>query len=198
MWTATKLKTAASVEPVSVAEAKSHMRIESTYTAEDVYIGTLITVARDHIETLTGRKFISQTWNAYYDKWPDDRDYLHLPFAPVSSVTSVVYTDSANVAHTWSTDYYDTDLNTEPCRIVLGYSDDWPTDTLAMRNPIRVEFIAGYGSAGTACPPSLLQAIKFLVADMYESREQLIIGRNVYATKAVDNLTAPFRLWRFC
>ena len=120
-----------------------------------------------------------------------------MPYAPVSAVSSITYIDSTNTSHTWSTDYYDTDLNSEPCRIVLGYSDDWPTDTLAMRNPIRVEFIAGYGAAGSSVPYPLIQAIKILVADMYESREQLIIGRNVYATKSVDLLTAPYRMRRF-
>lgn len=197
MWTATKIKTAPAAEPILKAAAKEHMRIESTFTAEDDYIDALIKVAREHVEDITGRKLINQTWYAYYDKWPDDKDYLQLPYAPVSAVSAVTYTDSSNTSHTWSTSYYDTDLNTEPCRIVLGYSDDWPADTLAMRNPIRVEFITGYGAAGSSVPYAVIQAIKILVADMYESREQLIVGRNVYATKAVDMLLAPYKLWRF-
>lgn len=197
MWTATKIKTAPAVEPILKADVKAHMRIESSYTAEDDYIDALIKVAREHIESFTGRKLINQTWYAYYNCWPDDKDYILLPFAPVSSITAVTYTDSSDVSHTWSTDYYDTDFNSEPCRITLGYSDSWPTDTLASRNPIRIEFITGYGAAGSTVPTPLIHAIKMLVSDMYEQRESNIIGRSVYATKAVDNLLSSYRMWRF-
>ena len=41
---ALKLITAPAAEPVSTSEAKSHLRVDTT--ADDTYIGTLMTVAR--------------------------------------------------------------------------------------------------------------------------------------------------------
>lgn len=197
MWTATRIKTAPTVEPLYLDDVKAHIRIESTYTAEDDYIESLITVAREHVESITGRKLINQTWYAYYDGWPECEDYITLPFAPVVSVTAVTYTDSGNLAHTWPITNYDVDINSEPCRITLGYGDSWPSDTLANRNPVRVEFIAGYGSSGSKVPFPILQAMKIIVSDLYEQRESNIIGRSVHVTRAVDNLLSSYRMFHF-
>ena len=47
-------------EPVSLAEAKAFARIDGT--DEDALVGALIAAARLHVESLTGRALVSQTW----------------------------------------------------------------------------------------------------------------------------------------
>lgn len=81
-------------DPVSVAEAKQHLR--AVDSDEDEYIGTLITAAREQVEDITRRALMTQTWDYFLDEWPDD-DYITLPWGKLASVTSVKYKDSDGV-----------------------------------------------------------------------------------------------------
>jgi uncharacterized phiE125 gp8 family phage protein len=47
-------------EPVSLAEAKAFCRIDGT--DEDALVSALITAARLHVESITGRALLTQTW----------------------------------------------------------------------------------------------------------------------------------------
>ncbi len=58
-----------SVEPVSLAEAKAHCRVDGT--AEDTLIASLIVAARMHVERALDAALIAQGWSLYLDGWPD-------------------------------------------------------------------------------------------------------------------------------
>ena len=58
---ALKLVTAPAAEPVTLAEIKEHLRVDSDL--EDALISALITAARQWAETYQGRAYITQTWN---------------------------------------------------------------------------------------------------------------------------------------
>ena len=56
-----KLITAPAEEPVSLTEAKTHLRVDTS--ADDTYIARLITSARAHVEeAILHRPLITQTW----------------------------------------------------------------------------------------------------------------------------------------
>jgi uncharacterized phiE125 gp8 family phage protein len=167
-----KLVTAPTSEPVTVAEAKAHLRVD--LSDDDVLIESLITAARVHIEDATSRALITQTWRINLDDWPPC-GYLCLPRPPLQSVTSVVYTDSAGTAATLSASKYAADTDSEPGRIVLNCGQTWPVTTLATSNPIVITYIAGYGAAA-AVPQQLKQAILLLLGHWYENREGSIVG----------------------
>lgn len=192
----TKLITAPSAEPVLLADAKLHLRIETAYTADDTYITALLTAAREYVEAITNRKLITQTWKAYLADWPDG-DAIQLPFGKLQSVTSVVYIDSDGTSNTFSTDDYTVESDTEPGRVVLNYMESWPSATLRPSNPIQIQYICGYGLSGSTVPAPILQAIKLMISDMYEQREPFIVGRSYTPTRAVDALLSPYRLWSF-
>ena len=61
-----KLVTAASTYPVTLAEAKLHLRVDST--DEDTLITALITAATEMCEQKTGRAIMQQTWDVTLDK----------------------------------------------------------------------------------------------------------------------------------
>jgi len=79
-----------SEEPVSIEEAKAHLRVD--IEDDDNLILNLITAARKKAETILKRSLITQTLIYYPDDWPDG-DYIELPLPPLQSVSSVTYTD---------------------------------------------------------------------------------------------------------
>ena len=73
-------------EPVSVAEAKAHMRIDAS--AEDALIASLIITSRLHIEAALGLALLSQAWSYFVDAWPRSREIV-LPLKPVQAVNAI-------------------------------------------------------------------------------------------------------------
>ena len=75
--------TAPTVEPISLAEAKQHLRFEST--VEDALISALIVAARKHCETATRRAFVTQTLRLTRDTFPTWKEcyQFRLPQPPL-------------------------------------------------------------------------------------------------------------------
>ncbi|HWK38638.1 MAG TPA: head-tail connector protein, partial [Hyphomicrobium sp.] len=70
------ITSAPAVEPVTVSEAKAHLRVDGT--AEDTLIGSLILTSRLHIEAALGLALMTQSWRLSLDAWPNGRE-LELP-----------------------------------------------------------------------------------------------------------------------
>lgn len=158
-----RLITAPAAEPVTVATAKTYLRVDGS--DDDTLIGSLIKAAREKGEELSRRAFITQTWDLTIDCWPWSL-LMNLYRPPLQSITSVKYLDSSNVEHTW-TDFV-TDIRTEPGVIMFN---SLPSDALLKSGAITVRFVAGYGTAGSNVPERINQAILSLVACWYENRE---------------------------
>lgn len=180
-----KRTVAPNVEPVDLAEAKLHLRVDAT--ADDMLIENLIRAAREYVEDATGRALIDQTWQLDLDGWPSV-GYIELPRPPLSSVSSVKYTDSAGVEHTFSAEHYGVDVGSEPGRVVLGYGKTWPSVTLWPISPIKITYVAGYGAMASTVPACLRQAVLLLVGHWYENREGVVIGQGF------AQLTTPFAI----
>ena len=77
------------VEPVTLTEAKVHLRVDST--DDDAYINTLISVTRQLCESYTGLSFITQTRRVTMDRFPYGSSLnpyacIYLPYGPVKEV----------------------------------------------------------------------------------------------------------------
>lgn len=187
-----KLVTGPAHEPVSLDEAKLHLRIDSS--DENTIISALITAAREYIEHACRRALITQTWRLSLDDWPVTGDEIELPRAPLVSVTSVVYTDSDGTATTWAAANYEVDTDSQPGRIKLAYGESWPSATLKASNPIQITYIAGYGNA-VDVPQHLRQAIMLLVGHWYENREMAAPVQLREVPLAVESLIWVDRVW---
>ena len=110
------INSAPSVEPLTTAEAKAHLRVDGT--AEDAYIDECVTDARGTIEELTGRALITQTWDLWLDGWPAF-GVITLPRPPLQSVTSVVYYDTDDTEATLSSANYLVDADSHLGRVIL-------------------------------------------------------------------------------
>lgn len=188
------LITAPTVEPVSLAEAKAHLRID--IDDDDTLIGSLITAARSHLEGIARPKLamINQTWEYIADSWPAG-DTLELRPYPLVSVTSIKYTDDDGVETTYSSANYLVDTYTQPGRVRLKSASSWPGTSLRELNGLAVRFVAGYGAAGSAVPIQLRQAILLLVGHWYENREP-VLTTGMMAAPLPMTVDALFRNWR--
>ena len=190
--------TAPAVEPVSTAEVKSHLRLTTTaaeaaaYTTEDDLLDRLITVSRTQAEQETGRRFITQTLTMYLNSWPDER-YIKIPYPTLqSAVVTYRLTDDDDYDETLST--VDTDIVSEPGRVVLQPNESWPSGTLYTDRPIKIVFVCGYGLAADV-PEGIKSAILMKIEDMYENRGEVVIGVSVNRINdAVDSLLRQYRI----
>ena len=146
------LVTPPAVEPVSLAEAKRHLRIESG--DEDAYLADLVTAARAHVEHAAGRKLVTQTWRRYAAAGP-----VPLHVGPVQRIEAVTIYDA---------DGFATAL--EPSDWTLWDECLALADPRAARNGIEIDVVVGYGDAPQDVPATLRRAILLLVAQGHEFR----------------------------
>ena len=196
-----KLKTDATTEPITTAQAKAHCNI--TTSDDDTYIDILIKAARQKVESDTGRAFINQSWYLYLDSFPvSSGTALYLPMSPMSAVTAIKYTDTADAEQTWSSAYYDADTAHEPGRVLPKYGYTYPTDVKDKPSCVQVEYVSGYGAnigAAALLPATMTQALYLLVSHWYENREVIITGTIVSNTPlAYDSLISTVKVgWLF-
>ena len=174
MSTAWKQTSAPGAAILSIADAKTHLRV--THSDDDGYIDNLVSAATTYIETVTGKQLINATYTYKLSGFPYDRE-LVLPVAPLQSVSSVQYEDSNGSTQTLSSSNYDVDADSEEPRIVLVPTEYWPTTEANRHHAVTVTFIAGYGSAASDIPEDAVHACRLLVTHWYENREAVVDGR---------------------
>lgn len=174
-------------EPITLAEAKAHCRIE--VSDDDALITAFITAAREECEHELGRSLIAQTWEKVMDSFPDA---IELLMPPIQSVTSVKYLDTIGVEQTLSSSLYALDKDSEPGWLVPASGTDWPT-TGDYINAVRVRFVAGWANAA-AVPENIKTWIKVRVATLYENREATTAGIAVQKVPYIDSLLDRYRI----
>jgi len=188
-----RIVTPPAAEPVSLAEAKLHLRDPNA--AEDALVTTLIKAAREYCEGVLNRALITQTWDMFIDCWPSD-GVIYAPMAPLVSVTHVKYVDEAGTLQTLGAPAYQVDKDVEPGRVLPAYGYTWPTLRPSYSSAVQVRFVAGYGADGTFVPQNIKQAILLAIGHWYENREDSVVG-TIVATlpKAVDALLWQERVY---
>lgn len=161
-------------EPVTLEEMKEHLRVD--WDDEDTYISDLITACRRLAGDWGNRSFVNEKWDEYFDQWPKGTNEMRLQKAPLQSVSSIIYVDTASATQTWASTNYTVVTASEPGRVVLKWAGSWPTNTLRPGLPIRVRYTSGYGTSAADVPQETKLLIKSLVAHFYENREPVIRG----------------------
>lgn len=176
------LITPPAAEPVTLAEAKSHCRVD--IADDDALITSLITVARQQVEQETGLSLITQTWELTLDAFPDRQvaaeswryrdgtfpeSFIDLPRPPLASVVSVKYIDETGVEQTMSASNYKVITDRHPGRVALAYDKSWPT-ARSEPNAVTIRYTAGYGASGSSVPQSIRQWILLQIEHWYRNR----------------------------
>lgn len=188
-----QVTTAPTVEPLTLQEVKEYLRVEDSTDERVVrpFIESVRRIAEEHL----GRALMPQTLTLHVDAFNDLYDplwegmrtgaylnyyknYVTLPRAPVTSVTSLSTFNDSDTETTMSSSKYYVDSIREPARIVLRQGETFPT-ALRVANAIKVVYVAGYTSAYAVPEPirmGMLQHIAYLYehrGDMYEAASPL-------------------------
>ena len=178
------------VEPVSLAEAKAHCRVDGA--TEDTLIASLILAARMHIERSLDLALIQQGWSLYLDRWPE-RGWVELPLAPVGSLTAVRLYSPTDTFVTLDPSLFLLDTAAKRARLVRREAQAWPLPGRSA-NGIEIAFTAGYGAAADDVPMPIRLAIKLLLAHWYEAREPVSFNEAANAVPmSVASLIGPYR-----
>ena len=127
---ARSLTTAPTAYPLTVAEAKTHLRI--TQSTQDAEVESFLAAATRAAERHCERAFMQQVWTVALDEFWGDAD-LELPYPPLVSIGSIKYDDADGVETTIATSVYEADIRYQPGRVRLKYGQSWPTPRAQQR-----------------------------------------------------------------
>lgn len=154
------------LEPVTLEEAKKHLRVDSD--DEDDDIAGWIKTARELLEKEAGVSLLTQTHELQIDAFPADEIWLYRP--PLVSVGSIAYLDSNDDPQTLDPATYRV-LPGFPGRVARKSGKCWPS-VCPRAGAVSIVFTAGYGDDAEAVPSRAKSAIKLLVGSYFENREE--------------------------
>lgn len=179
------LITGTSTLVVSLADAKTYLRIDSSNTSEDTLITNLIYSATTYFELVTGRDLINKTYACYPDNFPNSGNgYYALVYNPywppnspiklkksrVQSITSIQYYRDGVLTTFSSANYYVTKEADNFPSIYLVNDANWPNDVDNRAQAVVITFVAGYGASSDNVPYDIKQCILQMVDYLYENR----------------------------
>jgi uncharacterized phiE125 gp8 family phage protein len=197
------------IEPVTLADAKAHLRLD--HDSDDGLVASYTAVARSQAEQFLNRALITQTLqftlspsqppmlrlNALINpiifvaplSWPAlARQPITLPMSPVQAVQSVTQRsrDGTLITLTAGPDF-DVDTTNEPGRVTLRNAQQ------TVGSDLTITYVAGYGDTIAAVPVLIQHAVKLLLTALYEHRGD----DQDNGTRAAEMLMYPYRMVGF-
>jgi len=184
---------APSVEPISTAEAKEWLRVDSADTSQDNVIAILIKGVRQKVEDFLRRALITQTIS--FEMSGDDmRAYVEIPRPPVQSITSLTTYDEASGSET-STVVSSGNYQLVEKTLLVERNDGW--DINREDRAGTLVYVAGYGNAGSDVPFDIRMAMLELLALRYERRGDENRDFNISREDAILDSIAGYRVYGY-
>lgn len=143
--------------PVTLAEAKSHARVD--FDDDDALLSTLLGSAVEHVETILGQQLAPATYELRLAGFPAGN--ITLPRPPVSSVESITYRDRDGMVQTFEDWLVYLSKDTP----FIAPRTCWPS-TQEHPDAVVVRFITGSNDV----PERARVAILSLVSHWYDTR----------------------------
>lgn len=189
-----ELVTAPSAKPISLVEAKAHLRVD--HGLDDALIERAIDAATGHLDGyggILGRALMAQRWRQFVPFWPASR-CLPLTLEPVTGLVEI---------RARATDGSEVVIDPVDYRLLAGASRPQVLFSLSAALPaldgapdaVAVTYAAGYGEAASDVPAAIRQAMLLMVGDMYRFPETVALGSAsaVPMSATVDRLLSPYR-----
>lgn len=208
-------------EPVTLSEAKSHLRLEES--VDDTFVASCISGARQYLEKFCWRGFIEQTLeltqngfrgadkqeqlSPYVQATPEPypvqtqrfQPYIELPFGHLAATPAiaVTYLDENGSSQVLSSSVYvvEGQGNDSMCgRLWLAANQTWP-NAFDQFNSVTVSYKVGWTTSNIPIP--IKNAVLLMVSHMYENRVPIITGTIASPLDfTIDALLTPYRLVR--
>jgi uncharacterized phiE125 gp8 family phage protein len=164
-------------EPVSIADAKQHLRIDADFTDDDLYIQSLITASRYWAENYVDRTFLRTQLQMRMDFFPFwDLPLPRPPVMPDEVVVQYTPSDAAYGYALTSFTNFRTDREATPAVIRPQWNGTWPTCRGA-ENDVVITWWAGYGTTGSDVPVPARHAMLLVLSHWYRAREAVSDSR---------------------
>ncbi len=169
--------TPSTVEPLTLAEAKDHLRVN--FTKEDGLISRLIKGSREAFQRDTPRQLLTGTLKGFLDSFPPRaRIPIEIAKPPLVSVDAVSYVDTSGVLQTWAASEYTVEAFLGPFAqrgvIYPKPQKEYP-QTLRITNSVTIDFDAGYGAAANDVPSDIKDELLVWIGHRYNNRESVIV-----------------------
>ena len=176
------------VSPITVAEAQTHLRLGPLDSDETAELERIIEAATQHASAFCNQQFTDGSVTEYHDSFPSH------PGQPVNI--------NIKTAATPAVTYYDTSNNLQTAtsirHIVKGgrtsiypaFGGDWPQDCNNEPGSVTVVGIPDTSEV----PASVKSAILLYVGDIYENRENSVVGTITSSIQlTAERLLTPYK-----
>ena len=142
---------------IELAYVKENSKLDGN--SFDSLLLSLIKVATEFGERITGRDFINKTYKGFLDCFPGDCNSIQITKSKLQSITSIQYLKD-NVLTTFdASKYYITESDNDFSTINLVYGQSWPTNEDNRKQAVIITFVAGYGDDSCDIPETLKRAM---------------------------------------
>jgi len=189
-------------EPVDLATARAHLRVNEGYADDDSIIALYLQAAREWVEDYINRTLITSTRVLWYDTfapaegWPAT---LWIPYGPVQTINKLSYFDPGGTETELTVGLTDDgvvdvvlDKSAFAPRIVPRYNRPWPISKIFIKQ-VKVNYDCGYGDAPKYVPAAIRSAVLLRLTDLYEYRSDSVAGATFARTQAAERLLANYR-----
>ncbi|PZQ56265.1 MAG: hypothetical protein DI555_06530 [Novosphingobium pentaromativorans] len=180
MWQSPVIVTPPAVEPVTLDQAKEFLRVDDADDTFDTEIGLQLAGARNHIESVTGTRLISQVVDLRADSF---EDLALIKAGPVASIEEISYLDRDGAAQIIAASDYELTGSGLERGIRSAPLSRWPTASAA-GGAITVRATLGYGEDGDAIPQAVRLAILLKLRALFED-----------GSADIDHLLVNDRIW---
>lgn len=152
-------------EPITLEQAKAHLKLPDSSTSEDLVIESAIADARGWIEDYTGlvlvRRQITQTISGFART---------LRAWPIISIDSIRYRGRDGVDAVLPGNTYFAQITRRPASVLQATGIVWPS--LYPGSAVIVTATAGFADANAinAFSPNIMRAMKVLLSEYYDNR----------------------------
>jgi uncharacterized phiE125 gp8 family phage protein len=186
-----KVITPASAFPVSLAQARTHLRLtpygDPLEHPDDDYISDFLIPSatlwvQEYLEALLSTQTIEIALSELKDK-------VILPYGNVQSVSSVKVLQDGLIV-TVDSDVYSLNDYVKPSYVYLNTGESWPSYD-DVDNAIKIQYVVGYPTV----PSPILSAILLIIGHLYENRQQNVAGVTIDdLPMGVCALLQPYRV----
>jgi uncharacterized phiE125 gp8 family phage protein len=172
---------------LSLGDAKNWLRVDSN--DENDLIQSLVDVAVGSVQSYIGQALDEISDFKFY--LPDFYN-VNLPVGPLRSIESIEYYDQGNTLRTLATNLYWTEVGnvTQP---TVHFKQPLPDVYDDRAQPVIITGTVGY--AANKIPPAVLHAVRLLLSQYYDIRENFAVGTIVSAEmpNGIKALLSPYR-----